>query len=77
MLEKGWIAPDCEKKHGGVGLSIDKNNILNRKMGRLGCRKPHYNFGISMLGPALLKFATEEQKLRYLPLIVQSKIKGY
>ena len=44
-------------------------------MGRLGCRKPHYNFGISMLGPALLKFATEEQKLRYLPEIIQAKIR--
>ena len=63
MLEKGWIAPDWEKKYGGGGLSLDENNILNQEMGRLGCRKPHYNFGISMLGPALLKFATEEQKL--------------
>ena len=75
MLEKGWIAPDWEKKYGGGGLSIDENNILNQEMGRLGCRKPHYNFGISMLGPALLKFATEEQKLRYLPEIVQAKIR--
>ena len=44
-------------------------------MARLGCRKPHYNFGISMLGPALLKFASEEQKLRYLPEIAQAKIR--
>ncbi len=75
MLEKGWIAPDWEKKYGGGGLSLDENNILNQEMGRLGCRKPHYNFGISMLGPALLKFATEEQKLRYLPEIIQAKIR--
>ncbi len=43
-------------------------------MSRLGCRKPLFSFGIAMLGPALLKFATEEQKLRYLPEIVEGKI---
>lgn len=75
MLKKKWIAPNWEVKYGGGGLSIEHNNILNQEMARLGCRKPHYNFGISMLGPALLKFASEEQKLRYLPEIAQAKIR--
>ena len=75
MLKKKWIAPNWEVKYGGGGLSIEQNNILNQEMARLGCRKPHYNFGISMLGPALLKFASEEQKLRYLPEIAQAKIR--
>ena len=75
MLEKKWIVPYWKVKYGGGGLSIEKNNILNQEMGRLGCRKPHYNFGISMLGPAMLKFASEEQKLNYLPDIVQGKIR--
>ena len=75
MLEKKWIVPYWKVKYGGVGLSNEENNILNQEMGRLGCRKPHYNFGISMLGPAMLKFASEEQKLNYLPDIVQGKIR--
>ena len=75
MLEKKWIVPYWKVKYGGGGLSNEKNNILNQEMGRLGCRKPHYNFGISMLGPAMLKFANEEQKLNYLPEIVQGKIR--
>ena len=75
MLEKKWIVPYWEAKYGGGGLSSEENNILNQEMGRLGCRKPHYNFGISMLGPAMLKFATEEQKLHYLPEIVGGKIR--
>ena len=75
MLEKKWIVPYWKVKYGGGGLSTEKNNILNQEMGRLGCRKPHYNFGISMLGPAMLKFASEEQKLNYLPDIVQGKIR--
>ena len=75
MLEKKWIVPYWETKFGGGGLSSEENNILNQEMGRLGCRKPHYNFGISMLGPAMLKFATDEQKLHYLPEIVEGKIR--
>jgi len=75
MLEKKWIVPYWETKFGGGGLSSVENNILNQEMGRLGCRKPHYNFGISMLGPAMLKFATDEQKLHYLPEIVEGKIR--
>jgi alkylation response protein AidB-like acyl-CoA dehydrogenase len=75
MLEKKWIVPYWKVKYGGGGLSNEENNILNQEMSRLGCRKPHYNFGISMLGPAMLKFANEEQKLNYLPEIVQGKIR--
>jgi len=74
MLEKRWVVPYWEKKYGGGGLGPEKNNILTQEMSRLGCRKPLYSFGIAMLGPALLKFATEEQKLRYLPEIVEGKI---
>ena len=74
MLEKGWIVPQWEKKYGGGGLTPEKNNILIQEMARLGCRKPIFSFGISMLGPALLKFASEEQKVKYLNEIVQGKI---
>ena len=74
MLEKRWIVPYWEKKYGGGGLSQEENSILTQEMLRLGCRKPLFSFGIAMLGPALLKFATEEQKLRFLPEIVEGKI---
>ena len=59
MLEKKWIVPYWDIKYGGGGLSQDQNNILTQEMSRLGCRKPIYSFGISMLGPALLKFASQ------------------
>ena len=42
-------------------------------MTRLGCRKPIFSFGISMLGPALHKFANEEQKMRFLTEITAGK----
>ena len=74
MLEKKWIVPYWEKKYGGGGLGPEENNILTQEMASLGCRRPLFSFGIAMLGPALLKFASEEQKTNYLPQIVEGKI---
>ena len=44
-------------------------------MARIGARKPLMSFGISMLGPALLKYGTEEQKKRFLPEIARGEIR--
>lgn len=73
MLEKKWIVPHWDTQYGGGGLSDEENNVLTQEMTRLGCRKPLFSFGISMLGPALHKFATEEQKMRFLPDITAGK----
>ena len=73
MLEKKWIVPYWDSRYGGGGLSLEENNILTQEMLRIGCRKPIFSFGISMLGPALHKFATEEQKMRFLPDITAGK----
>ena len=39
-----------------------ENKILQEEMSAIGARSPLGSFGIWMLGPALLEFATEEQK---------------
>ena len=44
-------------------------------MAKLGCRSPLSSFGIWMLGPALLKFGTKEQKTHYLPQIARGEIR--
>ena len=73
MLAKKWIVPYWDTQYGGGGLSREENNILTQEMTSLGCRKPLFSFGISMLGPALHKFANEEQKMRFLPEITAGK----
>jgi len=44
-------------------------------MARIGARRPLDSFGISMLGPALLRYGSEEQKQHYLPPIVRGEIR--
>ena len=73
--ERGWTVPDWPKEYGGGGLTPEEAKILKREMKKMGVRTPLTSFGISMLGPALLKFGTEEQKKRYLPEIARGEIR--
>jgi len=73
MGDKGWTCPTWPAEYGGGGLSKDENKILQEEMSTIGARSPLGSFGIWMLGPALLEFATEEQKKEHLPGIVKGK----
>jgi alkylation response protein AidB-like acyl-CoA dehydrogenase len=75
MAERGWTVPDWPKAYGGGGLSAAEARVLKDEMQRIGARPPLTSFGISMLGPALLKFGTEEQKKHYLPQIARGEIR--
>jgi alkylation response protein AidB-like acyl-CoA dehydrogenase len=75
MAERGWTVPDWPKGYGGGGLSPDEARVLKEEMQRIGARPPLTSFGISMLGPALLKFGTEEQKRHYLRQIARGEIR--
>ena len=75
MAGRGWTVPDWPKDYGGGGLSPEEARILKQEMQRIGARPPLTSFGISMLGPALLKFGTEEQKQHYLPQIARGEIR--
>ena len=74
MGEKGWTCPTWPSEYGGGGLSADEAKILSREMQAMGARSALSSFGISMLGPVLLEYATEEQKQRFIPEIVKGKI---
>ena len=75
MAERGWTVPDWPKEYGGGGLSPAETKVLKEEMSRIGARPPLVSFGISMLGPALLKFGTEEQKTHYLGQIARGEIR--
>ena len=74
-VAKGYTVPDWPKDYGGAGLSPQQAKVLREEMARIGARPPLSSFGIWMLGPALLQFGTEEQKLKYLPPIARGEIR--
>lgn len=75
MAERGWTVPHWPREYGGGGLDREEVKILKEEMQRIGARRPLDSFGISMLGPALLEFGNEEQKLDHLPKICRGEIR--
>ena len=75
MAERGWTVPTWPREYGGGGLSGAEAKVLAQEMRALGCRPPLVSFGIWMLGPALLKFGSHEQKLEHLPKIARGEIR--
>ena len=74
-IEKGWTVPTWPVEYGGAGLPADKGKAIFDEMVSLGVRRPLYSFGIQMLGPALLKHGTPEQKAMHLPAIAKGEIR--
>jgi alkylation response protein AidB-like acyl-CoA dehydrogenase len=75
MGARGWTVPDWPTEYGGGGLSPAETKILREEMAAIRARNPLNSFGISMLGPALLKYGSEEQKLEHLPRIARGEIR--
>jgi alkylation response protein AidB-like acyl-CoA dehydrogenase len=75
MRDKGWTVPHWPSEYGGVGLDPEQTKIVRQEMAAIGARQPLTSFGISMLGPALLKYGTEAQKKEHLPRIAAGLIR--
>ncbi|MEM9705850.1 MAG: acyl-CoA dehydrogenase family protein [Pseudomonadota bacterium] len=75
MAAKGWTVPTWPAEYGGGGLSKAEAKVLKEEMRRIKARTPLESFGIWMLGPALLKYGTHEQKAHFLPPIVRGEIR--
>lgn len=74
MAERGYVVPTWPKAYGGAGLDKAQNQVLQEELRRINARPAHVGMGISMIGPALLEYGNEEQKLRHLPKIARGEI---
>jgi alkylation response protein AidB-like acyl-CoA dehydrogenase len=73
--DKGYTVPAWPKDYGGAGLGPAEAKVLREEMNAINARPPLSSFGIWMLGPALLHFGTEEQKVHYLGQIARGEIR--
>ena len=62
LIGKGWTVPAWPAEYGGGGLSADEVQVLKEEMSAIGTYSPLFSYGMSMLGPALLEYATEEEQ---------------
>jgi alkylation response protein AidB-like acyl-CoA dehydrogenase len=73
VAEKGWTAPTWPVAYGGGGLSPEEAKVIEQELARGRYRPPLSSFGLWMLGPVLLEYANEAQKLEHLPRIVRGE----
>ncbi len=72
---RGFTVPTWPKAYGGAELDAKQARVLEEEMAAISARPPLVSFGISMLGPALLHFGSDEQKATYLPPIARGEIR--
>lgn len=74
MAERGWTAPTWPVEYGGGGLDKARYLVLVEELQRLQARPPLGGMGVTMIGPTLLEYGTDEQKARHLPPIARGEL---
>ena len=73
MIEKGWTVPNWPTEYGGAGLNKERYVVLLQEMAAINARPPLIGMGVAMIGPTLLEYGNDEQKLRHLPAIARGQ----
>jgi alkylation response protein AidB-like acyl-CoA dehydrogenase len=74
---KGWATPTWPAEYAGGGLSQRHALVLNQELDRIGAFNPLIRttgMGITMVGPTILEYGTEEQKQRHIPRICRGEV---
>ena len=76
MGAQGWGTPTWPAEYGGGGLSPHQARVLAQEMARIGAFNPlTAGMGVTMIGPTILDYGTEEQKRRHIPPIVRGEVR--
>jgi alkylation response protein AidB-like acyl-CoA dehydrogenase len=74
---KGWATPTWPAEYGGGGISQLQAQVLNQELDRIGAFNPLVRttgMGITMVGPTILEYGTEDQKRRHIPKICRGEV---
>ena len=73
LTDRGWVCPEWPVEYGGAGLDRKQAAVVKAELASR--RAPMVKgFGTQMIGPTLLEFGTEEQKLEFLPKIARNEM---
>jgi alkylation response protein AidB-like acyl-CoA dehydrogenase len=77
LAEKGWGAPTWPKEYGGAGLSQSEERIITDELSDANAFNPIPTIalmGVTMVGPTILDYGTEEQKKKHLIPIARGEV---
>ena len=73
LYSKGWAGVNWPKEYGGASFTASQKYLFSKEMA--AARAPGFTaFGISMVAPVIMAFGSDEQKAKYLPDILASKV---
>ncbi|GAA5105113.1 acyl-CoA dehydrogenase family protein [Nocardia iowensis] len=71
LTERGWTAPQWPREHGGAGLDAEHSDVVRTVLAQYRADLPVQHFvPITLVGPGIIAWGTDEQRRRYLPGIV-------
>jgi alkylation response protein AidB-like acyl-CoA dehydrogenase len=73
LYDQGWFAVNWPEEYGGTGWTPLQKFIFADEMAAVNAPAV-VPFGVSMVGPVIYTFGSEEQKQRYLPDILASNV---
>ena len=73
LSRKGWIAPHWPKQYGGMGATLNEQIIMTEELARVGAPQLPAQ-GLNHIGPILIEFGTEAQKVKHLPPITAGTV---
>lgn len=73
LNRRGWAAPNWPVEEGGTGWSMLRRHLFDIEL-RAHHAPETQGFGFSMVGPAIVRYGTREQKDHYLPKILNAEI---
>ena len=73
--ERGWTVPTWPKEFGGAALDTDEFTVLRQEMAAVRAPAPLTGHGVTMIGPTLLEYGTDDQQRRHLPKIASGEIR--
>ncbi len=74
---QGWATPTWPAEYGGGGLTQHQARALNQELDRAGAFNPLVRttgMGITMVGPTILEYGSEDQKQRHIPRICRGEV---
>jgi len=73
LYRAGWVGLSWPKEYGGQGATLVEQAIYNQEMARARAPELINRVGVNNVGPTLIMFGSEEQKLRFMPKILSAE----
>ncbi|MBT3426620.1 MAG: acyl-CoA dehydrogenase [Gammaproteobacteria bacterium] len=73
LHQQGWAAPNWPVEYGGTGWSMSRRQLFEVEM-RTHNAPELEGFGFNMVGPAIIRYGSTEQKDFFLPKILNAEI---